>query len=74
MDSAIGLFAILFIVVLGIALLGFWIWMLIECATKETDTGNTKPVWILVILFAQFIGAAIYFFVRRPQRFAELRR
>jgi nitrate reductase gamma subunit len=62
------------VVLVVIALFVLWIRMLIECATKEPDTGNTKIVWILVILLAHFIGAAIYYFVRRPQRFAELRR
>ena len=52
----------------------FWIWMLVECLTKESDTGNTKVTWLLVILFAQIIGALIYYFARRPQRYAELGR
>jgi hypothetical protein len=52
----------------------FWIWMLVECLTKEADTGNTKIAWLLAILFAQIIGAAIYYFVRRPQRYAVLGR
>jgi len=61
---------------LGVAALcfAFWIWMLIECATKEPDTGNNKVVWILIIVFAHIIGALIYFFVRRPQRYAEVGR
>jgi predicted Kef-type K+ transport protein len=52
----------------------FWIKMLIECATKEADTGNTKVAWIIVIAVAHVIGAAIYYFVRRPQRYADLHR
>jgi hypothetical protein len=53
---------------------GFWIWMLVECATREPETGNTKIVWILVILLANVIGAVIYFVVRRPQRWREVGR
>ncbi len=49
----------------------FWTWILIDCATKEPDTGTTKVVWILIILFAHIIGAIIYFLVRRPQRLRE---
>ncbi len=45
----------------------FWIWMLVDCATKETDEGNTKLVWILIILFVPF-GALIYLFVRKLPR------
>jgi|HubBroStandDraft_3_1064219.scaffolds.fasta_scaffold1394846_1 hypothetical protein len=53
---------------LVLAALVFWIWMVIDCATQEPDTGNTKIVWIIIIVFMQIIGALIYFFVRRPQR------
>jgi hypothetical protein len=52
----------------------FWIWMLVECATRESDHGNTKIVWVIIIVVANFIGALIYYFARRPQRWAELGR
>lgn len=48
--------------------LAFWIWMVIDVAVNEPDEGNTKIVWLLIVLLGQFIGALIYFFVRRPQR------
>ena len=50
----------------------FWIWMLIDCATKESSQGNDKIVWVIVIALTHFIGAAIYFLVRRPTRLREL--
>lgn len=55
---------------MGIGLLGtvFWIWMIIEVATKEPENGNDKIVWILVVVLAGVIGAAVYYFVRRPER------
>jgi hypothetical protein len=59
--------ALLFIPLVAAALV-FWIWMVIDCATQEPDSGNTKIVWIIIIVFMQIIGALIYFFVRRPQR------
>jgi len=74
------LFIVLWILVavagLAVGVLGtaFWIWMIVDCAKKEKDEENTKLVWILVILFAHVIGAAIYYFVRRPQRRTELGR
>ncbi len=46
----------------------FWVWMVVDCATNEPAEGNEKLVWILVIVLAQFVGALIYFFVRRPKR------
>ncbi len=58
------------LVAMGIGLLGtvFWIWMIIEVATKEPENGNDKIVWILVVVLAGVIGAAVYYFVRRPER------
>lgn len=49
----------------------FWLWMLIECVTREPDQGSTKVTWALVILLAQWLGALLYFLVRRPRRIAE---
>ena len=74
MTAMIGVFEALFgLMFFAIAVLGtiFWIWMLIDCATKEPSTGNDKIVWIVIIALTHWIGAAIYFFVRRPQRIAE---
>lgn len=67
-----GLELLLFLPMLALGVLGtvFWIWMLIDCAMNEPSDGNDKLVWILVILFAHFLGALIYFFVRRPRRLA----
>ena len=47
---------------------GFWIWMLVEAATKESDQGNTRVVWVLVVALTSWVGALIYFFARRGER------
>ena len=64
------IFLLFFFGVFVIGILGtlFWIWMLIDCATKEPSEGNDKVIWILVIIFTHFIGALIYYFIRRPER------
>lgn len=56
--------------VLAMALLGFifWLWMLIDCLTNEPSEGNDKLVWVLVIFFGNFLGAILYFFIRRKER------
>jgi Phospholipase_D-nuclease N-terminal len=46
----------------------FWIWVLVDCLTKESAEGNEKIAWTLVILFAPLLGAILYYFVRRPER------
>lgn len=53
---------------MGLAMLVLWVWMLIDCLTKEPSEGNDKLIWALVILFANGIGALIYYLVRRPAR------
>ena len=61
--------------ILGLFFLSFvfWIWMLVDCATKERGEGNDKLIWVLIILFTHIIGAALYFFIRRPARRAARR-
>ena len=49
----------------------FWIWMIVDCATKEPSGTNDKIIWILVIVFVHFLGALIYYFARRPMRIAQ---
>jgi hypothetical protein len=55
-------------VVLALAATVFWIWMLIDALTTIRDT-NEKILWFLVIFFGHFLGAVLYFFIRkgRPQ-------
>ena len=61
------LFALAFFV-FALCAFAFWIWMLVDCLTKERPEGNDKIVWVLVIIFTNIIGALIYFLVRRPER------
>jgi hypothetical protein len=56
------------VLAVGLAATVFWIWMLVEVATKEPSQGNDKIVWLLVVLFTHWIGALIYFLARRPER------
>jgi len=68
--GALFVLPILFLVLAGFA---FWVWMIIDCATKEPSTGNDKIVWVIIIVFAQIIGAVIYYFLRyRPRRMGRL--
>ena len=52
------MFGLAELVIILVFLLGgaFWIWMLVDCATKEPDSGNSKLVWILIIIFTGCIG------------------
>lgn len=69
-DVAVGAMGCVFsaiIGIIGLAALAFWVWMLIDAITRTPKEGNTRLIWILVIVLAGIIGALIYFFVQRPK-------
>ena len=53
---------------LALATTIFWVWMLVDCAQHETSDNSSKVVWILVILFTHFLGALLYFCIRKQAR------
>jgi|WetSurSiteA1Bulk_404760.scaffolds.fasta_scaffold217574_1 hypothetical protein len=63
-------FVELIVILVGIFGTAFWIWMLAECAIKEPNN-NEKIVWLIVIAVTHFVGALIYFIVRRPKRISS---
>jgi len=66
MDALFGGAAAIVILFWVIALVAtaFWLWMLVDALMNETDT-NQKILWFLVIFFLHFIGAIVYFVVRK---------
>lgn len=58
------------LIAMGIGVLAtiFWVWMIIDVAKNEPENGNDKIMWILIVVLAGVIGAAVYYFVRRPER------
>lgn len=66
--SALEILALVIVLTLGFAALGFWAWMLVDCIRNEPREGHDRLLWVLVIVFTKVIGALIYFFVRRPER------
>ena len=46
--------------ILGIVTMVFWIMMLVHAATHDI---KDKAMWIILMVFTGFIGAAIYYFV-----------
>ena len=58
----------------SVCALAFWIWMMVEVLTRETDEGNNRLIWALVIVFAHWVGALIYLLARRPERIRKLGR
>ncbi len=64
---SIGIPEIVFVLAALLMIAGtvFWIRMIIDCATREKDP--ERLIWIIIIVFTHFIGAAIYYFVQRPK-------
>jgi Phospholipase_D-nuclease N-terminal len=62
---------IVLLVLVGSAL---WIWALVDCLLHEPTQGNTKLIWIIVIVFTHFIGAVLYLLLRRSRRMVTRRR
>ncbi len=52
-------------VLVGILIFAFWLWMLIDCIKRGFRKDIEKVIWVLVIIFATWIGALVYFFVIR---------
>jgi hypothetical protein len=58
----------------SLAAAALWIWILVEVLTRETDEGNNRLIWALVIVFTHWLGALIYLFARRQDRIRKLGR
>ena len=57
--------ALLVFLPLVLAVLAFWIWMLISAVQNKGLTEGEKIAWVLVIVFVHWLGA-LYLFFRRP--------
>ena len=74
MEFGILIFVVLaWLIGLGLTILGlvFWIWMLIDCLKYEPSEGNDKVIWVLVIVLLNWVGALVYYIVRRPERIKQ---
>jgi hypothetical protein len=64
----IGLLGMVFLGFIGLAVMVFWIWMLIDAIQNKGLTDGEKIGWVLAIVFLHVIGATLYFFIGRPKR------
>jgi len=58
-----GIFLFLPLLLIGIMFFVFWIFMIVDAATRKFKDSADKIVWILVIVLTGCIGALIYYFV-----------
>ena len=60
--SPVFIVGIVLLLALIIAIMAFWIWMVVDCAGRKFKKSEDKIVWILIIIFLHIIGAIIYYF------------
>jgi len=62
----IGVFGLVYcaIFIFAIVLFVLWVWMLIDCVSRDDFPGkDDKLLWALIILLGGGLGALIYYFV-----------
>jgi len=57
-----------FVALIGLAVVGLWIWMIVEVATKEPAEDPDRLMWLLIVLLLGWVGGLVYLIVRRPVR------
>jgi len=63
----ISFFLMVFFGIIGLLVLVFWIWMLIDAIQNKGITDGEKIAWVLAIVFLHIIGSLLYFFIGRPK-------
>ena len=56
-------FFMLLILALAVLVFVFWLIILIDVVRRRFKSDIDKVVWVLVIIFANWIGALIYYFL-----------
>jgi len=49
-----------FLLLIGLIILAFWVWMIIDCAKRRFNNDVEKIVWLVIIVLGQWIGALVY--------------
>lgn len=52
--------------VVGLLLFAFWVWMLIDCIMRKDEEfpeGQTKVLWLLLLIFLSYISMIFYYFM-----------
>ncbi len=58
---------LLFAIPIGLAMLAFWVWMLIHAIQNKGLNDGERIAWVLVIVLVHFLGAVLYFFIGNPK-------
>ncbi len=55
-------------IIIGLAILVFWLWALIDIIKSDFKDSATKVIWFIFVFFLYFLGAAIYYFFGRQTK------
>lgn len=58
---------LLFAIPIGLAMLAFWVWMLIHAIQNKGLNDGERIAWVLVIVLVHFLGAVLYFFIGKQK-------
>lgn len=61
-------FIFLFVIGVGLAVTGVWLFALIEVIQSEFKGENDKLIWLLLVILLPFLGTILYFTVGRNQK------
>ena len=58
---------------LGLAIFGFWVWMLIDSRRNEKFTRADRKLWAILLVVLRPVGALLYYFKHyRPRRSSDV--
>jgi hypothetical protein len=70
-ESNVIVFAVL--LPLGMAILAFWVWMLVDLARNKKLTRADKKLWAILLVVLRPVGALLYYFkLYRPRRLSDV--
>jgi hypothetical protein len=70
-EASGGILASVLLIACAFAPVIFWVWTLVDCIKNEPSTDNDKIIWVLIMIFTNFLGSFLYVIIRRPQRKAK---
>lgn len=65
--AGMGLLCQIPLCIVGIASLGFTIWMIVDAVQRDERVLPGKMKWVILMIFTGGIGALIYFFTRKKK-------
>ena len=62
------LILMVFLIAVGIAAFGTWLFALVEAASAEFENSTEKILWILLIILLPVVGTILYLVIGRKNR------